>query len=261
MTARNNSTSLRRALNILEVIAQIQSQGTGGPDLTKLADSTGLSKSTVLRLMEPLLEAGIISQVTSSSVYCLGPRTAYYGGIYLETLDLRTAARDLLEEAVAETSETAHLVAPDGTDMTYVDKVESPRAVRMYSRIGGRMPMYCTAAGKAILAYSTGSTLGEVLKMQMPSRTPNTITDGQRLLQDLEDIRARGYSIDDVENEVGIRCAGAAVFDHTGEAVAAISISGPDNLVTTARVDDIGRIVLATANRLSERLGSTRRLP
>ena len=261
MTARNNSSSLRRALNILEVVARFQSQGTEGPDLTMLAESTELSKSTVLRLMEPLLEAGLLSQTPSSGVYCLGPRTAYFGGIYLETLDLRTAARDLLEEAVAVTSETAHLVAKDGVDVTYIDKVESPRAVRMYSRIGGRMPMYCTGAGKAILAYSNGSILAEVLSMGMPARTPNTITDGKRIQQDLENIRMRGYSIDDVENEIGIRCVGAAVFDHAGEAIAAVSISGPDNLVTKDRVEELGKIVLATANQLSERFGSTRRLP
>lgn len=261
MAARNNSNSLRRALRILEVVGEIQSQGSGGPDLTRLAESTDLTKSTVLRLMEPLLEVGMLTQVRASGAYCLGPRTAYFGGIYLETLDLRTVAKDLLEKAVMLTSETAHLVVRDGTDVTYVDKVESRRAVRMYSRIGGRMPMYCTGAGKALLAYFSEDDLGEVLKRDMPPRTPNTITDRNHLRQDLENIRSRGYSIDDVENEIGIRCVGAAVFNHAGEPVAAVSISGPDNLVTKGRVSELGGVVLATASQLSQRLGSTRTLP
>ncbi|MEU6409758.1 IclR family transcriptional regulator [Microbispora sp. NPDC046933] len=252
---RNNSSSLRRAIHVLNEIAAWQSDGGQDCALPELSKRLSMSKSTVHRLLAPLIDAGLVEQ--SPYGYRLGQHTAYLGGIYLDRLDLRSVAREHLESLVASTGETAHLVLHSGTEMTYIDKVESPAALRMHSRVGVRMPLYCTGAGKALLAYLP-AVVDEVIARGLPSRTPTTIVDGEELRRDLARTRERGYSVDEVENEPGIRCVGAVVFGRDGRPAAAISLSGPENRLTRELVPRLGPMVAAEADRISKRLGSSR---
>jgi IclR family acetate operon transcriptional repressor len=113
--------------------------------------------------------------------------------------------------------------------------------------------------GKAIMAYLSPDEVDAVLGSQpLPQRTPNTITDRARLAQNLLETRERGYSIDLEEFEDGLRCVGAAVFDHTGRAVAAISISGPRHRVTDEAIPALGHLVRESASKISARLGAPR---
>jgi DNA-binding IclR family transcriptional regulator len=254
--ARNDSSSLRRAIQVLDEIAEWQAAGRPGRTLAGLAEGLGMSRSTVHRLLAPLVDAGLVER--SPSGYRLGRHTAYLGGIYLDGLDLRSLAREHLESLVARTGETAHLVVRSGTEMTYIDKVESPAALRMHSRVGGRMPLYCTGAGKALLAFLPDDVTREVIAEGLVARTPTTIVDGAELRRDLALIRERGYSVDEVENEPGIRCIGAVVFGRDGRPAAAISLSGPANRLTADVVPRFGPMVAAEAGRISRRLGSGR---
>jgi len=255
--ARNNSSSLRRAIQVLNEIAASEADSGEECTLAELSRTLGMARSTVHRLAAPLLDAGLIEQ--SQSGYRLGQHCAYLGGIYLDQVDLRSLAHEHLAHLVAKTGETAHLVLRSGLEMTYIDKVESPSALRMYSRVGGRMPLYCTGAGKALLAYSSDAIIDAVIAAGLPRRTPNTITDGARLRKDLAKIRARGYSVDEVENEPGIRCVGAAVFGPDGSPVAAISLSGPDNRLTARIAPRLGVLVAAESGAISRRISGTRR--
>lgn len=256
-SARNNSSSLRRAIQVLNEIAASQADGGEECTLAELSRTLGMARSTVHRLVAPLLDAGLIEQ--SPSGYRLGQHCAYLGGIYLDRMDLRSLAHEHLARLVTKTGETAHLVLRSGLEMTYIDKVESPSALRMYSRVGGRMPLYCTGAGKALLAYSSDAVVDAVIAAGLSRRTPGTITDGVRLRQDLVKIRARGYSVDEIENELGIRCVGAAVFGPDGWPAAAISVSGPDSRLTARIAPRLGALVAAEADAISRRLGGTRR--
>ncbi|MEV4199318.1 IclR family transcriptional regulator [Micromonospora globbae] len=257
---RNNSSSLRRALAVLDYVARFDQQ-PGGAHLSELAAGVKLNKSTLLRLLAPLVDAGLVWKDPTTGRYQLGPHTAYLGGVYLERLDCRAAAHDVLASLVDRTGETAHLVLIDKLEVVYVDKVESPNTIRMHSRIGTRQPLYSTSVGKALLAHLPPTVLADVIAGGMTQRTPNTITDEARLRSQLDLIQEHGYAVDDMENETGIRCVGAAIFDNLGHAIAALSVSGPDGRLTRDRVAEIGAAVTHAANEVSRRLGSRLALP
>ncbi|MFI9169328.1 IclR family transcriptional regulator [Streptomyces lincolnensis] len=253
-TRRNASSSLRRALGILMYLAENDTHPQGA-SLTDLATGLGMSKSTVLRLVGPLREERLVDQDPESGHYRLGPQNALLGQLYLERLDIRRTASPLLHQLAQDVREAVHLVSFDPPEIIYIDKVESPQAVRMHSRVGGRQPAYCTATGKAFLAHAADDVLHRVTAAGMPARTPATITSPEELRTELARIRERGYAVDDVENELDIRCVGAPVFDHSGAVVTAVSISGPASRVTHDRVKEIGVRVTETAQALTDRLG------
>jgi DNA-binding IclR family transcriptional regulator len=255
---RNNSASLRRALAILLHLAEDRDVPGATTDLSlgELSEALSMNKSTVLRLLAPLCDVRLVEQDPETGRYRLGWRTAQLGQVYLERLDPRGAAHDVLRGLMVDSGETAHLVLADLPEVVYIDKVEAAQPVRMYSRIGNRQPAYCTGVGKALLAHADDETLRAAIAAGLPPRTPNTLTTGARLRADLAAIRERGYAIDDVENETDIRCVAAPVFDHTGTARYAVSISGPATRVTPDRVPDLGHAVAAAAAEISRRLGA-----
>lgn len=251
---RNSSSSLRRALSILMHLAQDDGHPQG-TSLTDLATGLGMSKSTVLRLVAPLRDTRLVDQDPESGHYRLGPQNALLGQVYLERLDIRRTASPLLHDLSQQVREAVHLVSFDPPEIVYIDKVESPQAVRMHSRVGGRQPAYCTATGKAFLAHAKEDVLAEVMASGLPRRTPATLTTPDELHAELARVRGLGYAVDDVENELDIRCVAAPVFDHAGAAVTAISVSGPASRVTYERVPEIAEQVMGTARALTERLG------
>ncbi len=204
-TARNQSASLRRALAILEHV-----RGHSGQDLslTRLAEAVGMSKSTVLRLTVPLVEANLLARDRKSGVYRLGLGALRLGQSYLTRLDLRTIAAEEAHRLMSQAKETVHLVLYDPPHVVYIDKVENATNVRMASRIGSRASLHCTAVGKAILAWQPEEIVEEVVAAGLPTVTRFTITDADALRTELGQIRHRGYAVDDRENEP--RCAASA---------------------------------------------------
>ena len=250
----NRSGSVRRALGILEALVEPSATGHA-LSLVELARATGLNKATLLRLSEPLQEAGLVGR-DGQGHFGLGVGALRLGEAYLAGVDLRAAARPILEELVAESGETAHLVVFDEPYVVYVDKVDSPSTVRMHSRVGGRMPLYCTAAGKAMLAWLPAEIVDRVLALPTPARTEHTLASAAAVREDLAVIRERGWSMDDVENEPDIRCVGAAIFDRSGAVVAACSLSGPDQRITPSRAVELGPRVRVAADAIGRRLGA-----
>lgn len=242
-----------KALSLLDLVAE-------NPNLTlsELGRKAGLPVPTALRLLRALQEEALV-QVDGEGRYRLGIQCLVLGSTYLENFDLRAEARAELEHLAEETGETVHLGVPDGTEVIYVDKVETTHSVRMYSRVGAASPMYSTGIGKAILAHAPPELFEAVAEGGMARRTANTITEADRLRADLERVRGRGYSIDDIENEEGIRCAAAAVLRADGSPLAAVSVSGPASRITADRIPALGEAVMGVADRLSARLGYRRK--
>jgi IclR family transcriptional regulator, acetate operon repressor len=253
---RNNSSSLRRALAILQLISDYPEPE--GATLSELGRELGLTRSTLLRLLAPLRDVRLVERDTGTGRYRLGPYTAHLGDVYLERFDLRRVARDVLVDLAHRTGETVHLVEFDPPDVVYIDKVESDSAVRMYSRIGRRQPAYCTGVGKVYLAFAPEDVLTTVVQAGLERRTANTLTTERDLRAALERVRSRGYAIDDSENEAEIRCAAAPVFDHTGSVLSAISVAGPAWRITPDHDEMLGDLVARAANEISSRLDAPR---
>lgn len=257
MDARNSSASVRKALALLAVVAE-QSGGTEGLGLTELTKLSGLNKSTLLRLAAPLMDENLLERDNISGRFRLGHGSLRLGQRYLDGLDLRSVANAELRLLMRATESTCHLVVLSGQDVVYLDKVEDEATVRMASRVGATMPAYCTAVGKAILAFSPQEVVGEVLSGELLPITDRTITDPEQLLQEFAAIRRRGYSIDDRENEPEVRCVAAPIFGHDDHVVAALSVSSLSSRMTAKRVREVGPMAAECSLRISAKLGSRR---
>jgi IclR family acetate operon transcriptional repressor len=241
--------TVAKALALLGLVADMP-----GRTLAELSRAADVPAPTALRLLRALQEESLV-RTDNELRYWLGGRCLVLGARFLEAIDLRSEARPYLEKLVGEHDETAHLGVPEGTRVVYVDKVETGRPVRMFSRIGASIDMHSTAMGKAILAVGDERLVEQVIDRGLHRKTPNTITDPLRLRSELDRIRARGFAIDDIENEEGIRCAAAAVVAADGSPLGALSISGPAQRITDERLVEIGRSLITASGDLSATLG------
>lgn len=251
MPVENTVQSIERAIKIMEELAT-EKDGIG---VTELAHRVQLHKSTVHRILNTLMQYGYAEQNPKTEKYRLGTKLLYLGGAILDRMDIRREAHDLLNNLAEEVNETIHLVVPDGDKAIYVDKIDSKRTIRMYSQIGRKAPLHASAVGKAILAFLPPGDVERVINKGLERYTKNTIIDPERLKKHLEEIRQKGYAVDDEENEEGIRCVGAPVFDHTGKVIGAISISGPIVTVTSEKIPELAEKVIECAKAISYKMG------
>jgi DNA-binding IclR family transcriptional regulator len=240
---------------LIKGLALVELVAVAGPvRLADLVERSGLPRPTALRLLEALRDHEVV-QLTGAGAYVLGPRLAVWGQQYLEGLDLRAQAEDIMDSLASETRETCFLGVRDGNQVLYVAKADSPQAVRPAARVGSRNPLHSTSIGKALLAFGPEQLIEPYLQEPLVAKTPNTITDPRRLLMEFDLIRRRGYSTDQVENEDGVRCVGAPVRDHTGLTVAAISVAAPAYRFDLEDLPRLAPHVIAAARELSRRIG------
>jgi DNA-binding IclR family transcriptional regulator len=243
---------LERAVDILQVLSEDSRELTAG----EVADRLSLHKSTIHRLLSVLDQHRLIRRNAETGRYALGLRLFEFGTRAVRGLRLRDQAQPYLDQLARETGETAHICVLDRGDMVSIAYAEGPRSLRMPATVGRRTPAYCSAVGKAMLAFQSEGVVDDVLS-ERPLRacTNKTLVTRAALLDDLRQTHTRGYSIDDEEIEKGLRCVGGPVWNYTGEVVAAISVAGPAFRITKSRVRAVARAVLATTRALSTELG------
>ncbi|MCK4259179.1 MAG: IclR family transcriptional regulator [Halanaerobiales bacterium] len=244
--------SLDRALNLLEKLVEAE-EPVG---VTELSQSLSLHKSTVHRLLSTLCYRGYVEQDVKSNNYTVGLKLFEIGSSVLHKMDLRSKVKPYLEELMRETKETIHLGILDDYEVVYIDKVESSEVIRMYSKIGRRVPTHCTSLGKILLAYSPEEVTDQMIEQkELTYYTETTITDPVELKKHLEMVKEQGYSIDDEEQERDIRCIAGPVFDYDGKIMAAFSISGPVTRMTEERVQKLSQLVVDYSGRISASFG------
>ncbi len=256
-TRTSVSTTVAKAISILDILGL---NAEDGISLSELCAQISIPKSSAHRYLVTLQELGLAER-KSNDRYYLGTRIIEIAGKYLLKSDLRIESQATLNELAEITGETIHLAVPSGTQVVYIAKVESKHALAMYSHIGARLPMYCTALGKAILAYSSADELEAVVTEPLITRTPNSIVSVAALETELAEIRSKGYAVDNEENEVGIRCVGAPIFDYMTRPVGAISISAPSDRMDNERCSSLGILVRQAAHKVSKRKGYTGLIP
>ena len=251
MEYKKTVKSVYKALKIIDLISREKILTV--PEITK---KLNLPKSTVYEIIMTLLNSGILEKRHNANAYHLGAKLVEYGVRAQENLEVRRIARPFLRELNEKLDETVHLTILDDDEVLYVECFESSKSLRIYSVIGVRAPLYCTAVGKAILAMKGENAVDKIIaKSGLKKYTENTITDKVSLLNELKVTAERGYAIDNIEHEEGVRCVGAPVFDFSGNVNASISISGPTQRITLERVSEMGEMTKEAALKISGEMG------
>jgi IclR family transcriptional regulator, acetate operon repressor len=241
-----------------KTLAVLESLGTHSR-LSDISAATGLPKPTAHRILKTLAEHGF-ARADGKGRYAAGPRVLTLAGRLLSRLDPAEEAGHTLRGLQAETRLTVHLGAYGADEVVYIAKLEAPAPYQMPSRVGMSVPLHATAIGKAILAALSDEEAGRVCaRAGLRPRTPKTITEARALITQLTEIRERGYALDDEENETGIRCVGAAVYDHTDQVMGGVSLSWLAFSNPSRPVPELGGHVVTAADAISARLGAPSR--
>ncbi|NYB75065.1 IclR family transcriptional regulator [Sedimentibacter hydroxybenzoicus DSM 7310] len=243
--------SVDRASLVIKLLAKKESS----MKLTEIAEELDINKSTLHGIISTLKYHGFIDQDKETQKYRLGMYLAQLGNIVIKSLDIRTITSPIIADVCEKISETVHIGALDGHEVVYVDKKESNQSMRIFTNIGARNPAYCTGVGKAMLAYSDEDTLSSRLSESLMKFTDNTITDKNVLLEELRTIKNDGIAFDNEEYIEGLTCVAAPIFDGTGRARYAISISGPTIRMNKQKIREAIYLVKEAAKKISEGLG------
>lgn len=251
--SRYNIRVLERAVSILSLLAD------GKPRTpAEISESIDLSPSTTFRMLSTLAYYHYVKRDETTNQYQLGLACLELAHAYLDNNDLRTVALPELEKLRNATKETVHLCVMEDMEIVYLEKLSGLHAIGlMSSRVGGRSPAFCTGVGKVLLADQNPEVVHAYYQEHgLPRFTDLTITDLPQLMAELEVIRGNGLAYDRGEHEDEVRCIAAPIFNISGQAVAALSISGPE-----ARMDPIEEnhelisLLLRSALYISQQLG------
>jgi len=246
--------SVVHALDILEAFKGNIKEDLG---VTELSEKLDLHKNNVFRLLATLETRGYIEQDKLTGNYRLGIRTFEMGQVFLSQTGLLKQARPVLDSLVKACNETVYVSVLRCDKVVYLDIAETTQSVRVASRVGSLLPAYCTAVGKAQLAYLSEEELDKIFSQpRLQGFTENTITDREKLIAHLKEVAIKGYALDIEEYEEEVMCIGVPIMDYTGRAVAGICISGPGCRMTKKRMEsELLPLIKAAATDISRRLG------
>ncbi len=244
-------SALEKTVAVVETLAQ-------AGRLSDIARQTRLPVSTVHRILQELVLVGWAREAENRT-YSLGARLLSLPARSTGSRDLARLTRPVLHELAALTGRTIHFAMRDGDQLVYVDKIEGRGAYAMKSRIGASIPLHTTAIGKSVLAQLDDLEVRQIAaRTGLPVQTPRTLTDVSALISHLNTVRARGFAVDDEEQETHTRCVGAAVVDHLGEPVGGLSVSSLVFELNSAQMLDVAPLVVAAAARVSNAIGDPR---
>ena len=225
--------------------------------VTELSNRLKLHKNNVFRLLATLESRGYVEQNKATENYRLGLKSLELGQTFIKHMGLLHQAKPILQKIVDLCNETCYVSMLKEGHIVYLDIVETTYTVRVMSRVGFRLPAYCTAAGKVHLAFLKEEEIERLYgKTKMEAFTANTITGLADLKKELQKIREIGYAVDNEEHDTGVYCVAAPIRDYTRRVVGALSISGPSMRFPEERiVNELAPIIIKEGETLSIRLG------
>lgn len=245
--------SVVSAFRVLEAVAEAQPVG-----LSELARRVELPKSTVQRTLLTLQEVGWLRPTdTTPTRWQLTYRVVAVVGRAGGGESLRDIALPVMNELQLATTETVHLAAPDGDSLVLVERLDTPHRLRAFLALGERIALHASATGLAYLSACDPDYLDRYLSGALPAQTPDTLTDPDRIRTVVNEIRERGYSVNEGGLSVGISSLGAPIVGPAGP-VAALSVSGPSSRICAERFDDLGAKVRDAAARISRAMRGER---
>jgi IclR family KDG regulon transcriptional repressor len=223
--------------------------------LTQIAETVQMSKTTVHRLLATLENKRFITRDQATGLYRLGLRFIEMASLVLQDVGLHRWAQPYLQRLSTEFGETVDLSILDGSDVIYLDVIESPQRLKLAAAVGQRLPAFCTASGKALLAHlpepQIRKILGENL-VKYTDRTPVSIPD---IMSDLRITAERGYAISEQEYEEDINAVAAPIFDADQRSIASIAIVGPSFRLTKERLPELGESIRKMTQVISHEVG------
>lgn len=249
--ATGSVQSLDRALALMEVIAR-----EDGLTLTDLAQRAGVPPSTAHRILATLQAHDYVSHDEERGLWLIGVRAFEVGSSFLRNRKLSETGREIMRELMEECGETVNLAIEDEGSIVFISQAESHHAIRAFHRPGSRGAIHASGVGKALLAALPDDKVRRILhKTGLDEFTPQTLTEPDRLFEELNASRERGWTIDDEERTTGMRCVAAAIYNEHGEAFAGLSISGPTVRMTDERLGELGPKVRRAAQDITSSIG------
>ena len=242
--------TVAKAFRVLESLAR----SDGPRALGDVASDCDLTKSNAHRLLQTLTELRYVRQAPESRNYEATLRVWELGTGVFSRFDIRTAAAPYLRALQEESGESVHLSIFDNGDAVYIDKLDSQQAVGAYIRVGDRVPAYCTATGRAMLAFLDERTIAEAGR-NLQRHTDLTISRPEELIAALNDVRQRGFALTRGEWRQGVVGVAAPIRSQTGTVIAGVGAAGPEDRMTDEQVDLSTRATLRTAEAISRALG------
>jgi DNA-binding IclR family transcriptional regulator len=244
--------SVERAADVLELFLTSSSELS----VKEISQELALSKSTVHGILKTLEHRGYLEQNPNDLKYRLGMKLFELGIAVENQLDVGKIARPFIESLVAKLKETVHLVVLQRDEVIYIEKVEGPQTLRISSQVGKRAPIHCTGVGKAILAFQGDSEIDRILSTtSLEPYTEYTLTDKEEIKKQLKKIQQQGFSVDDEEIELGLRCVAAPIFNHQGKAIASVSCAAPTMRLEDEQLSKVIQGIKQAALEISKSMG------
>jgi DNA-binding IclR family transcriptional regulator len=244
--------SIERALSVLQCLGRSKH----GFSISEIGRRLKIPKSSAHLILTTLERRGFLQKNTQTGKYHFGLQMVSLSRSALENLDLREEAQPFLRCLMQESGLTVHMAVLERDEAVIIEKVEAPGLVRLASWIGRRLDVNCTGVGKVLIAFLPENELNYLLSTKDFARhNGRTIIAKSALRRELTLVKQLGYALDDEEDELGLRCIGAPVFDENQKAVAAISVAGTTSQIAIERVPFLARMVTRTARGISSRLG------
>lgn len=248
--------SVIKAVEIIEELAESDIE----LGVTEISNKLNYGVSATYHLLNTLKLSNIIEQDAKTKKYRLGLKLYKIGKMAKRENHLANISKPYLEKLREETGETSNLIVLDGDEVVYIQQAESTKMIKMFTTIGARVPAYCTAAGKVLLAdLPKNKQISIIEKTKFVKYTENTIVDPQKLIEECQLAKIRGYAFDNEEREEGVICVSSPVYDFDGRAIAAISVSGPSYRINGDRLERIIESMINIAGEFSKRLGYSKK--
>jgi DNA-binding IclR family transcriptional regulator len=244
--------SLERGIQALVFLSKRKTAG-----VTEVAEVLGVNKSTAHHILETLIGTNMVAQDKETAKYKLGPGILRLSDRLVKNLNIISTAKPHMAQLVEATGESAHLCMLSNDSAVVIGQVMTDSRLAVHAKIGNVEPVYCSSVGKCLLAYSEEDKLESIIaRLNLEPFTKRTITEVQVLREELKEVVARGYAVDDGEVSEDIMCIAAPIFNNVGAVHYSLGISCPKSRVKgEKRIEKLTEEVTQTARKLSEQLG------
>ncbi len=242
-----------KALWILEALAH-RSSYVG---INEICEETGMSQGTVHRILNEMVQAGYVEKNEQYRKYRVGIKASILASCFMQSNSVVAFSRDEMIRLNQMSSETIHLIALSGSDVIYLNKINTTHTIGLMSYIGKVNPIHCTSGGKCIMAYMDEETVRQYFRSSRREKfTETTLVTEEELRREFAEIRRLGYALDRGEHHGNVVCVAAPIFDRRGAPVASISISAPAYRFPVEAAESFAPEVMKSCRIVTERMNS-----